>query len=106
SKNLYAVIDDAGTERIFRFDAAKGTRQALTAASSYSSLAIAGKPATLVALRQSFTEPPTLVTVSTRDGAARTLSDHNDAALAATAWGKVESVSYDGAGGEPIQMWV
>ena len=67
-------------ERIYRFDVAKGTQHALTTSSSFSSLAIAGKPATLVALRQSFTEPPTLVAVSTKDGAATKLSDHNDAA--------------------------
>ena len=43
---------------------------------------------------------------STKDGAATKLSDHNDAQLAATAFGKVESVTYKGAGGADIQMWV
>ena len=106
SKSFYAPIDDAGTERIYRFDVAKGTQHALTASSSFSTLAIAGKPATLVALRQSFTEPPTLVAVATKDGTAAKLSDHNDAQLAATAFGKVESVTYKGADGADIQMWV
>ncbi len=106
SKAIYAPIDDAGTVRIHRFDLARGTPQPLTAGSSYSGLAIAGKPAVLVALRQSFTEPPTLVAVSTKDGAATKLSDHNDAQLAATAFGKVESVTYQGADGADIQMWV
>ena len=106
SKSLYAPIDDAGTGRIYRFDVAKGSQRALTAASSYSALAIDGKPATLVALRQSFSEPPTLVAISTRDGAATKLSDHNDARLASTAFGKVESVTYRGADGADIQMWV
>ncbi len=106
SKSLYAPIDDAGTGRIYRFDVAKGTQRALTKDSSYSSLDVAGMPATLIALRQSFSEPPTLVAVSTRDGAATPLSDHNDARLAATAFGKVESVSYQGADGADIQMWV
>jgi dipeptidyl aminopeptidase/acylaminoacyl peptidase len=106
SKTFYASIDDAGTDRIYRFDAAKGTRQALTQASSFGTLAIAGKPATLVALRQSFTEPPTPVVVSTKDGSATKLADHNDAQLAATAFGKVESVTYKGTGGADIQMWV
>jgi Tol biopolymer transport system component len=83
SKSFYAPVDDAATERIYRFDVAKGAQHALTTSSSFSSLAIAGKPATLVALRQSFTEPPTLVAVSTKNGAATKLSDHNDAQLAA-----------------------
>jgi dipeptidyl aminopeptidase/acylaminoacyl peptidase len=106
SKAFYAPVDDAGTERIYRFDVAKGAQHALTTTSSFSALAIAGKPATLVALRQSFTEPPTLVRVALKDGAATRISDHNDAQLAATAFGKVESVTYQGANGDDIQMWV
>ncbi len=106
SRQLYAVVDDAGTSRIHRIDVASGRHAPLTAASSYSNLAIAGKPATLVALRQSFSEPPTLVKVALKDGAATKLSPENDALLAATAFGKVESVTYTGAGGAPIQMWV
>jgi dipeptidyl aminopeptidase/acylaminoacyl peptidase len=106
AKRFYAAVDDAGTGRIYGFDVAKGTQHALTAGSSYYGLAIAGAPATLVALRQSFTEPPTLVAVSLKDGAATRLSDHNDAQLAATAFGKVESVTYPGADGAEIQMWV
>jgi dipeptidyl aminopeptidase/acylaminoacyl peptidase len=106
SKSLYAPIDDAATERIYRFDLENGTQHALTIATSFSSLAIAGKPATLVALRQSFSEPPTVVAVSTKDGHATKLSDHNDQQLAGTAFGKFESVTYKGAGGADIQMWV
>ena len=106
SKSFYAAVDDAGTERVYRFDVAKGTQHALTAGSSYAALAIAGKPATLIALRQSFTEPPTLVAISIKDGAATKLSGDNDAELAATAFGKVESVTYKGADGADIQMWV
>ena len=48
----------------------------------------------------------TLVRVALRDGAATKLSNHNDAQLAATTFGNVESVTYAGAGGTPIQMWV
>jgi dipeptidyl aminopeptidase/acylaminoacyl peptidase len=106
SKSFYAPVDDAGTARIYRFDVAKGTQKALTKASSYGALAIAGKPATLVALRQSFTEPQTLVRVDTKSGEATKLSNHNDAQLATTRFGKVESVTYPGANGADIQMWV
>ncbi len=106
SKSLYAPIDDAGTQRIYRVDVATGRHQAVTGASSFSGLEIAGKPATLVAIRQSLSEPPTLVRVATRDGAVVKLSDHNDAPLAGAAFGQVESVTYKGAGGADIQMWV
>lgn len=106
SKSLYAAIDDAGTLRIHRIDVVKGSQQPLTGSAGFSSLAIAGKPGTLVALRQSFNEPPTLVRVATKDGQATKLSDHNDGELAETALGKVESVTYAGAGGADIQMWI
>ncbi len=106
SRSLYGSIDDAGTLRIHRIDIARGNHEPVTTTASFSALAIAGKPAMLVAIRQSFTEPPTLVRVATKDGAATKLSDHNDAELAKTAFGKVESVTYKGAGGADIQMWV
>jgi dipeptidyl aminopeptidase/acylaminoacyl peptidase len=106
SKSLYASIDDAGTQRVYRIDVGSGRQAAVTGASSFYSLAVAGRPATVVAVRQSFSEPPTLVRVATKDGAATKLSDHNDALLAATTFGQVESVTYKGAGGADIQMWV
>jgi dipeptidyl aminopeptidase/acylaminoacyl peptidase len=106
SESLYAPVEDAGTQRVYRLDIANGKPQAVTKDSSFSDLAIAGRPATLIALRQSFSEPPTVVAVATRDGAATRLSDHNDAQLASTAMGKVESVTYKGSGGADIQMWV
>lgn len=106
SKSLYASIDDAGTQRVYRIDVASGRQAAVTGASSFYSLAVAGKPATLVGVRQSLSEPPTLVRIETKGGAATKLSDHNDAQLAGAAFGKVESVTYKGAGGADIQMWV
>ncbi|MEX1994673.1 MAG: S9 family peptidase [Steroidobacteraceae bacterium] len=106
SKSLVAAIDDAGTQRVYRIDIASGRQSALTGASSFSGLAIAGRPATLIGLRQSFSEPPTLVRIAMKDGAATKLSDHNDTQLAATAFGQVESVIYKGAAGADIQMWV
>ncbi len=106
SKSLYASIDDAGTLRVHRIDIANGRHQPVTRSASFSGLAIAGRPAALVAVRQSFSEPPTLVRIATRGGEAIKLSDHNDVQLAATAFGKVESVTFPGTGGADIQMWV
>jgi dipeptidyl aminopeptidase/acylaminoacyl peptidase len=106
SKNVYAAIDDAGTDRVYRLDIASGRHAAVTKGSSYSNLAMAGSPATLVGLRQSFSEPPTLVRIDSRDGNATKLSELNDGLLAGVAFGKVESVTYQGSGGDDIQMWV
>ena len=106
SKSLYAAIDDAATQRIHRIDVANGRHAPVTTASSFSGLAIAGSPATLVAVRQSFSEPPTLMHINVRDGSVTKLSDLNDALLATVAFGKIESVTYQGSGGADIQMWV
>jgi dipeptidyl aminopeptidase/acylaminoacyl peptidase len=60
----------------------------------------------VVANRESFAEPPTLVKVDPASGAATKLSKVNDALLDATELGTFESVTYAGARGDPVQMWV
>jgi dipeptidyl aminopeptidase/acylaminoacyl peptidase len=106
AKALYGSIDDAGTERVYRIDVATGQASAVTGATSHASLALARDGRTLVALRQSFLEPPTLVRVDPASGASTKLSSFNDEILAAVDLGTYESVTYKGAGGVPIQMWI
>ena len=110
SKAIYSAIDDAATNRVYRFDlAAPGKPKAITGAGSFGNLSVAATTGTrpvAVALRQSFKEPPTLVRLDLGSGAATQLSKFNDATLATTAQGRVESVTYSGAGGAPVQMWV
>ena len=106
SSSLFGSIEDAGTLRIFRFNTGGGAPQLITREQSFSSLAIAGSGPVIVGLRQSFSEPPTLVSIIARTGAPTKLSDFNDAALANVSQGRVESVTYAGANGAPIQMWV
>jgi dipeptidyl aminopeptidase/acylaminoacyl peptidase len=104
SKRLYGAIDDAGTVRAYELPI-DGKPRALTSESSFSGLALS-RSGTLVALRQSFIEPPTLVRLNAKSGAAQKLSKINDALLSETAMGTFESVTYAGANGQPIQMWV
>jgi len=78
----------------------------LTKESSFQSLALANNGKALVAIRQSFIEPPTLVRLDARSGAATKLTDFNDAALATLDVARYESVTYKGAKNEDIQMWV
>ena len=79
SDALFGSIDDAGTRRIYRFDVSGGAPRPVTREHSFSSLAIAGSGPVIVGVRQSFTEPPTLVSIIPRTGAATKLSDFNDA---------------------------
>lgn len=104
SRALFASIDDAGTRRVYRIETGGGAPKGITRESSYSGLSVAGQ--TMVAIRQTFSEPPTLVSVNLRSGAATRLSAFNDAALASVKFGRVESVTYKGAAGDDIQMWV
>ncbi len=104
--SLFGSIDDAGVRRIYRFDVGGGAPRAITREHSFSSLAVAGNGPVIVGLRQSFVEPPTLVSIIARNGSATKLSDFNDAALANLTQGRVESVTYPGANGEEVQMWI
>ena len=104
SRSLVGSIDDAGTRRLYRFELKGAAPRAITGTTSFSSPDLEGSM--LVAIRQSFTEPPTVVSVNARNGAATKLSTFNDIALAGIRWGKVESVTYKGAHSDDIQMWV
>ncbi|MBL8860460.1 MAG: S9 family peptidase [Planctomycetes bacterium] len=106
SKRLYGAIDDAGTVRAYEIPL-EGKPRPITRESSFGGLAVAERaPSVLVALRQSFVEPPTLVKLDPTSGAATKLSKVNDELLAQTDLGTFESVTYAGANGAPIQMWV
>ena len=105
SKRLYGAIDDAGTSRVYEIPL-DGKPRAITGEESYSSLAVAAGSGTVVGLRQTFLEPTTLVRIEPRSKKVAKLSTVNDALLAGTALGTYESVTYAGANGKPIQMWV
>lgn len=104
SRALVGAIDDAATRRVYRFELRGAAPRALTTQPSFAALAVGRGGA--VAIRQSFSEPPTLVRLDLRSGRATELSAFNDAALAQLKLGKVESVTYEGARGDAIQMWV
>ena len=97
---LFATVDDAAHDRVFRIDAATGAPSPITKERSFSSLALSRDGKVLLALRQGFTEPPTLVRVDTASGAATKLSTFNDALFEKVAWGTYESVTYKGCGRE------
>ena len=104
SHEMLAAVEDAGTMRLYRFGLDGKTPRALTRSPSFGSPAV-GRTA-IVAIRQSFSEPPTLVRIDPASGRDAALSHFNDATLVGTALGKVESVTYKGGGGQDIQMWV
>jgi dipeptidyl aminopeptidase/acylaminoacyl peptidase len=104
SKGLYGAIDDAGHTRVYEIGIRDGATRAITGENSFSALAVAGPH--LIALRESFVEPNTLVRVDPANGTVSKLSDFNDELLAGIDFGTFESVTYTGALGEPVQMWI
>src|SRR5688572_1978137 len=106
SRTLLGAIDDAATRRIYRFRLDGGTPAPVTREASFSNLALSRNGQGLVALRQTFVEPPTLVALSPRTGAATKLTTFNDTAMAALDFARYESVTYRGARNADIQMWV
>lgn len=104
SQRLYSSIDDAGVQRVYELPL-RGKPRALTGQESVHSLALSRSGA-LFGLRETFIEPPTLVKIDPATGHTTKLSTVNDELLAATDFGTYESVTYTGAEGHPIQMWV
>jgi dipeptidyl aminopeptidase/acylaminoacyl peptidase len=103
---LYGSIDDAAHQRIYSIAISDGTVSPITGERSFTSLATAGDEPVLIGLRQSFTEPPTLVKIDPANGAQTRLTDFNDKLLADVDFGDYESVTFAGANGDEIQMWI
>lgn len=104
SRRLFGSIDDAGTLRTYELPL-DGAPRKITGEGSFSALAVTDN-GTLFGLHESFIEPPTLVRIDLKSGTANKVSTINDALLANTDLGTYESVTYKGANGHDIQMWV
>ena len=104
-KGFYSSIDDAATQRLYYIDAASGKARAITKSTSFGQPVQAGKNQ-LVATNDSFLYPARLVLVDSKDGEVKRLDSFNDELLANTELGHYESVTYKGADGKDVQMWV
>jgi len=105
SAGLFGAIDDAGTRRVYFLPLSGAAPVALTEATDYDALAIA-VDGTLVARNQSFVQPPTVVRLVPEEKRSVRLDSFNDELLADVDLGHYESVTFTGAEGAEIQMWV
>lgn len=103
-RRFYSSIDDAGTNRLYSIDAKSGKPRAITQQTSFGKPVVAGKA--LVTTNDSFLFPARLVKVDAEKGKVTRLDSFNDDKLANVQLGQVESVTYQGHQGKPIQMWV
>ena len=105
ASGLYGAIDDAGTRRVY-FIGVNGERpRAVTGATSFANLAIADN-GTLVATNESFVHPARLVRINSTTGDIARLDTLNDERLADVDLGTYEEVTFTGADGAEVQMWV
>ncbi len=105
SVGFYGAIDDAATRRVYFIPLGDESPRLITNETNYSGLSVADN-GTLVASNQSFLYPPRVVAVDTDTGDVQRLENFNDAVLADVEMGTYESVTYTGADGAEIQMWV
>jgi len=105
SRGLFGSIDDAGTRRVYYLPVSGDAPAAITEMTNFDQLSIA-TDGTLVARSQSPVYPPRIVHVDTDRSTVRRLDQFNDTVLDEVDVGTYESVTYTGAGGNPIQMWV
>jgi dipeptidyl aminopeptidase/acylaminoacyl peptidase len=105
ASGFYGAIDDAGTQRVYHIPIDGDEPQPVTTTTDYSSLAISDN-GILVAQNNSFLFPPRLVTIDPANGNPNRIETVNDDIMANVELGTYESVSYTGANGADIQMWV
>ncbi len=104
-RSLFGAIDDAGTRRVYHIPLDGQAPRPVTRDRDFGSLDVASE-GTLIGLNQSFLHPPQLVVIDPHAGALRRIDTINDNVLADVELGTYESVTYTGAQGQPIQMWI
>ncbi len=105
NRGLYGTIDDAGTRRVYHIRIDGREPMPVTEATDFPSIAISNN-GTLVALNHSFLYPPRIVTINPRNGQTNRIDTINDDVMEGIELGTYESVTYQGANGQDIQMWV
>lgn len=103
SRGLYASTADSGTRRVFYLPLGRGNPSAVSGDTDFDGLSVAGD-GTLIARNQSGLYPPRIVQLDGDD--VRRLDSFNDTVLEDVDVGTYESVTYTGADGAEIQMWV
>lgn len=104
--SLFGSVSDAGTRRIYQFHVSGATPVAATEATDYPTLDLAAQTGTIVAQNHSFLHPPQLHIVNPADRTSTRIETINDDVMNNVELGRYESVTYEGYGGQEIQMWV
>lgn len=101
---IYFHAQARGRRSLFAVPATGGTPKVLFQGGSTHNVQVGGEQ--LVFLAQSFTQPPELMALDTKGGEGRALTAFNAERLAEIEFGEVEDVTFGGAAGDPVQMFV
>jgi dipeptidyl aminopeptidase/acylaminoacyl peptidase len=102
-RRLWVIAEENGVVPVFSMDAAGGALTRVVASGTNTELDSASGQ--LVFLSETTSRAPELYALDA-SGKPRQLTRFNDALFARLDLGKVESHTFQGAGGDPVQMWV
>ncbi len=107
SKAVYLTAEDRGAARVFKADLAGGAPVPVLAADgSYGDVQITPDGRTLVFTRASLTGPAEIYRSGADGSQVTALTEANTASLRTFALRAGESITYQGAGGTPVQAWI
>jgi dipeptidyl aminopeptidase/acylaminoacyl peptidase len=103
-RTLFFRAEDRGRTKIFSTPASGGPVTALVSEATNGALTVGERQ--MFFLRQSFTRPDEVYSCDLTGGAATVRSHFNDELFAQLKLGKVEELSFTGAAGDSVQLWV
>jgi dipeptidyl aminopeptidase/acylaminoacyl peptidase len=106
SRTLYLTAGDRGREHVFAVPVGGGPVAPVLEGGSFGSLSVLPDGKTVVGTQVAFTHPAEIVRFGTDGRGLERVTRVNDAFLARFGLQPGESVTYAGAGGEPIQAWI
>jgi dipeptidyl aminopeptidase/acylaminoacyl peptidase len=106
SKTLYLTAEDGGRARVFAVPVTGGDVTPVTDDGSFGDLSVLPDGRTVIASQTSYTQPSEIVRLGTDGQGLQRVTRINDEALAPFGLRAAESISYPGAGGQPIQAWI
>jgi len=105
NRTIYFLAEDQATTPIFQLALDKPEPKRVIAGGAYQNLSLSRDGKVLAAARSSMRTPPEVVVIDPA-GQIKSISHANDALLAELQLPTPESVTVDGAGGTPMQMWI
>ncbi|MDR4987661.1 MAG: S9 family peptidase [Bacteroidales bacterium] len=104
-RTIYFIAEDRAMQSIFSIPAGGGRHTELFRSGTNSGASLAGSRH-LVFLHHNLSAPPEIYRLDLRRGEAEKLTSFNDDIVNRTAWGEIENVTYSGANGADVQMFI